>query len=126
MGVLFIISQCLAPAIIVLDLKSTSGRVLGCSLVVALIAADMAISRTGTGFFDYTFGSTLGTDALDAIQLLLLTQPLKNYCHEANKVPAHRLPYVERFFWIMSAKGHQGGHSRQVNQGVPVEPHQIV
>lgn len=126
MGVLFIVAQCLTPAVAALDLKSTLWRILGCSSFVALIAIDMAVSHTGTGYFDYSFGVTLGAAVLDVIRFLLLIQPLEEYRHEADRVPAHQLPYIQRFFWIMSISPRGIGWSFKADHSVPpVEPHHL-
>ncbi|KAI5987761.1 membrane bound O-acyl transferase family-domain-containing protein [Pisolithus marmoratus] len=126
MGVLLVVAQCLTLAITALNLESTAYRVLGCSLVIALFAADMSISHTGTGYSDYTLGCTLGGLILDAIRFLLLTRPLEEYRHESDKVPAYQLPYIQRFFWLMSI-GYRGiGWSFKANHSVPsVEPHHL-
>ncbi|KAI6035008.1 hypothetical protein F5J12DRAFT_8012 [Pisolithus orientalis] len=126
MGVLFIVAQCLTLAVAALDLKSTLWRILGCSSVVALIAIDMAVSHTGTGYFDYSFGATLGAAVLDVIRFLLLIHPLEEYRHETDRVPAHQLSYIQRFFWIMSISPRGIGWSFKADHSVPpVEPHHL-
>lgn len=99
---LLVVGRCLTLAIAALNLKSTSYRVLGCGVVIALLAVDMAVSRTGTGHSDYSFGTTLGAFVPDAIRFLLKIRPLEEYRHETDKVPAYQLPYSRRFFWLMS------------------------
>ncbi|KAI5980353.1 hypothetical protein EDC04DRAFT_3152737 [Pisolithus marmoratus] len=122
MGVLLVISHCLTLAITALNLKSTSYRVLGCSLVIALFAADMSIAAHP----DYTVGCFLGGLTLNAIRLLLLTRPLEEYRHETDKVPAYQLPYSQRFFWLMSISLRGIGWSFEANHSIPaIEPHHL-
>ncbi|KAI6100284.1 hypothetical protein F5141DRAFT_1141605 [Pisolithus sp. B1] len=126
MGVFLIVAQCLTLAIAALNLKSTSWQILSCSTVLALIAADMAVSHTGTGYFDYSFGGTLGAAVLDAIRFLLLIRPLEEYRHETDKVPAYQLPYIQRFFWLTSISQRGIGWSFKADHSVPsVEPYHL-
>ncbi|KAI6035007.1 hypothetical protein F5J12DRAFT_932230 [Pisolithus orientalis] len=126
MGLLFIIARCLTSAVAALNFESTSYRILGCGLVVALIAEDMTVSHTGTGHFDYLFGSTLGIAVLDTIRFLLLARPLEEYRHETDEVPAYQLPYIQRFFWLMSISPRGIGWSFKADHSVPsVEPHHL-
>jgi len=39
---------------------------------------------------------------LEAMRYLLLTCPLEEFRHESDKVPAYQLPFVQRFFWVLS------------------------
>ncbi|KAI6047545.1 hypothetical protein EDC04DRAFT_2887315 [Pisolithus marmoratus] len=91
-----------------------------------LTAGDMVISRNGAGYFDYSFGGTLGAAMLDTIRFLLLTRPLEEYRHESDKVPAYQLPYIQRFFWLMSISQRGIGWSFKADHSVPlVEPHHL-
>ncbi|KIO12551.1 hypothetical protein M404DRAFT_993540 [Pisolithus tinctorius Marx 270] len=116
MGLPFIIAKCLTSAVTALNFESTSYRILGCGLVVALIAEDMIVSRTGTGHFDYLFGSTLGIAVLDTIRFLLLARPLEEYRHETDEVPVYQLPYIQRFFWLMNISPRGIGWSFKVTE----------
>lgn len=123
---LLVVGRCLTLAIAALNLKSTSYRALGCGVVIALLAVDMAVSRTGTGHSDYSFGTTLGAFVPDAIRFLLKIRPLEEYRHETDKVPAYQLPYSRRFFWLMSIPLRGIGWSFKANHSVPsVEPHHL-
>lgn len=126
MSALLVVGRCLTLAIAALNLKSTSYRVLGCSAVIALLVVDMVVSRTGTGYSDYSFGTTSGAFVLDTIRFLLSTRPLEEYRHETDKVPAYQLPYAQRFFWLLSIPLRGIGWSFKANHSVPsVEPHHL-
>ncbi|KAI6047544.1 membrane bound O-acyl transferase family-domain-containing protein [Pisolithus marmoratus] len=118
--------RCPTLAITALNLKSTSWDILGCSLIIALFAVKISTSHTGAGYSDYTLGCTLGAAILDTIRFLLLTRPLEEYRHESDKVPAYQLPYIQRFFWLMSISQRGIGWSFKADHSVPpVEPHHL-
>ncbi|KAI6044280.1 hypothetical protein EDC04DRAFT_2561741 [Pisolithus marmoratus] len=86
----------------------------------------MSISHTGTAYHDYALGCILGVSRLDAIRFLLLTRPLEEYRHETDKVPAYQLPYIKRFFWLMSISPRGIGWSFKANHSVPpLEPYHL-
>ncbi|KAI6024222.1 hypothetical protein EDC04DRAFT_3117112 [Pisolithus marmoratus] len=100
MDVLFPAARTLLLVFAALNFKSMSWRLIGCSIVVAVLAADLPLGRTGNRKFDYLLGATLGTTVLQAIRFLLLVRPLEEYRHEADKVPAYQLPFIQRYFWL--------------------------
>ncbi|KAI6100281.1 hypothetical protein F5141DRAFT_1009777 [Pisolithus sp. B1] len=87
----------------------------------------MVVSRTGTGYSDYSFGTTSGAFVLDTIRFLLSTRPLEEYRHETDKVPAYQLPYAQRFFWLLSIPLRGIGWSFKVADIIvpSVEPHHL-
>ncbi|KAI5988922.1 hypothetical protein EDC04DRAFT_1423211 [Pisolithus marmoratus] len=102
MNVLFLATRTLLLIFAALSFKSVLWRVISCSVVVALLAADMRLARTGNRVLDYLFGVTLGTTVLQSIHVLLLAQPLEEYRHELDRVPANQLMFLERFFWLLN------------------------
>ncbi|KAL4068173.1 hypothetical protein J3A83DRAFT_4374518 [Scleroderma citrinum] len=44
----------------------------------------------------------MASGILESIRFLLLTQPLEEFRHEADKVPAYRLPFIQRYLWVSS------------------------
>ncbi|KAI6106359.1 membrane bound O-acyl transferase family-domain-containing protein [Pisolithus thermaeus] len=79
----------------------------------------MAVSRTGMGHLDHSFGCSLGILVLDAIRCLLSTRPLEEYRHEKDKVPAYQLPYTQRYFWLTGISQRGIGWSFKADHGVP-------
>ncbi|KAI6047546.1 hypothetical protein EDC04DRAFT_633642 [Pisolithus marmoratus] len=76
--------------------------------------------------FCYTLGCNLGALILDAIRFLLLTRPLEEYRHETDKVPTYQLPYIQRFFWLVSISQRGIGWSFGANHSIPsVQPHHL-
>ncbi|KIJ61449.1 hypothetical protein HYDPIDRAFT_96601 [Hydnomerulius pinastri MD-312] len=61
----------------------------------------MVLVRTGNGYLDYLLGSSLVTCAVDGVNLLLLANPLYTFRHEKDKVPAHELPFLQRYIWVV-------------------------
>ncbi|KAI6107996.1 hypothetical protein F5141DRAFT_1215754 [Pisolithus sp. B1] len=102
-----------------------SWRLIGCSIVVALLAADMMVTCTGSRGIDYSFGAVLGTGILQSVRFLLLVRPLEEYRHESDKVPAYQLPFTQRFFWLLkmihSPRG-IGWSFKAENSVIPVDP----
>ncbi|KAI6044222.1 hypothetical protein EDC04DRAFT_2890001 [Pisolithus marmoratus] len=101
MGVLFLAASTLLLVFAALSFKSTIWRLVSCSVVVALLAADMPLVCTRNGVLDYFFGATLGVTVLQSVRFLLLVRPLEEYRHESDKVPAYQLPFIKRFFWLL-------------------------
>ncbi|KAI6122536.1 hypothetical protein EV401DRAFT_1858788 [Pisolithus croceorrhizus] len=100
-----------------------SWRLIGCSVVVAILAADLPLARTGNKKFDYLFGATLGTTVLQAIRFLLLVRPLEEYRHEADKVPAYQLPFIQRYFWLFKMTNSPRGIGWSFKSSlIPVDP----
>ncbi|KAI6120519.1 hypothetical protein EV401DRAFT_2262581 [Pisolithus croceorrhizus] len=83
------------------------------------------VIRTGRKAVDYLFGVNLGATVLQSIRFLLLVRPLEEYRHESDKVPAYRLPFIQRFFWLLkmiySPRG-IGWSFKAENSIVPVDP----
>ncbi|KAH7882352.1 membrane bound O-acyl transferase family-domain-containing protein [Phlebopus sp. FC_14] len=79
----------------------TPWRVAGCVTIAVLSFTSMTLVRTGNGYLDYLLGSSLVTCVADSIHLLLLTRPLYSFRHEKDKVPAHELPFFQRYFWVI-------------------------
>ena len=101
-------------ALIALDLRSTLWRAVGFAVVMCLAVADVLCSRTGNGCGDYMYGVNLGVLLLDSMRLLLLTQPLEEFRHESDKVPAYQLSFVHRFLWLMKISPRGIGWSFEV------------
>ncbi|KAI6035006.1 membrane bound O-acyl transferase family-domain-containing protein [Pisolithus orientalis] len=80
----------------------------------------MAILDTGVGYFDYSFGGTMGVSMLDAIRFSLLTRPLEEYRHESDKVPAYQLPFIQRYLWLTSISARGIGWSFKASHSIPV------
>ncbi|KAI6044228.1 hypothetical protein EDC04DRAFT_418929 [Pisolithus marmoratus] len=100
MDVLLLATRILLLIFAALNFKSTTWRFISCSVVVALLAADMPLLRTGGAVSDYLFGTSLGVTILRSLRILLLVRPLEEYRHESDKVPAYQLPFIQRFFWL--------------------------
>ncbi|KAI6122705.1 hypothetical protein EDD16DRAFT_1704977 [Pisolithus croceorrhizus] len=101
MDVLFLAIRVLILIFAAVNFKSMSWRLISCSIVIALLAADMMVACTGSGTADYSFGATLGAGVLQSVRFLLLVRPLEEYRHESDKVPAHQLPFIRRFIWVV-------------------------
>ncbi|KAG6328425.1 hypothetical protein ID866_10664 [Astraeus odoratus] len=87
-------------------------RVSGWSIVMALTMWSMTAANIGNPYLDHTLGVwVFGTLILDSVRMLLLTQPLREFHHISDKVPAHQLPFLRRFFWIMGTTGRGIGWS---------------
>ncbi|KAG6328519.1 hypothetical protein ID866_10570 [Astraeus odoratus] len=87
----------------------------GWSLIMVLTVWSMTTTTTGQPQHDYALGIwSFGTLVLDSVRMLLLTQPLREFRHISDKVPAHKLPFLQRFFWIMSTTGRGIGWSFEV------------
>ncbi|KAI6013229.1 hypothetical protein EDC04DRAFT_2956196, partial [Pisolithus marmoratus] len=82
---------------------------IACSFIVALLAADFPLTYAGNRKVDYLLGATLGSNALQAVRFLLLLRPLEEYRHEADKVPAYQLPFIQRCFWLFKMINSQRG-----------------
>lgn len=125
MDVLFPAARTLLLIFAALNFKSMSWRLIGCSVVVAILAADLPLARTGNRKFDYLFGATLGTTVLQAIRFLLLVRPLEEYRHEADKVPASQLPFMQRYFWLFKMTNSPRGIGwsfKAESSLIPVDP----
>ena len=85
-----------------LNLKSTIWRSIAFSSVICLALADIASTCTHNANVATVSGIILGFIVLEAMRYLLLTRPLEEFRHETDKVPAYRLSFVGRFFWLMS------------------------
>jgi len=99
---LAIVSKLLLTALAALGLRSTVWRAVGFAVVMCLTLANLLITRTGNGHSDYFHGTSAGLRLLEAMRYLLLTRPLEEFRHESDKVPAYQLPFVQRFFWVIS------------------------
>ncbi|KAI6120485.1 hypothetical protein EV401DRAFT_1407107 [Pisolithus croceorrhizus] len=125
MDKLFLAERVLFFIFVTLNLKSTSWRLLSCSIVLALCAADMMVACTGSKMADYSFGAILGTGVLQSVRFLLLVRPMEEYRHESDKVPAYELPFMQRFFWslnVVYSPRAIGWSFMAENSVVPVEP----
>ena len=85
-----------------LNIKSTIWRSIAFSSVICLALADVASTRTDNANVAIVSGIILGINVFEAMRYLLLTRPLEEFRHEADKVPAYRLSFVGRFFWLTS------------------------
>lgn len=125
MDVLFLAARVLFLIFAAINLKSMSWRLISCSIVVALLAADMMVTCTGSRAADYAFGAILGAGVLQSVRFLLLVRPLEEYRHESDKVPAYQLPFIQRLFWILklvcSPRG-IGWSFKAENSVIPVDP----
>ncbi|KAI6044230.1 hypothetical protein EDC04DRAFT_419058 [Pisolithus marmoratus] len=125
MGVLFLAARTLLLIFAALNFRSVSWRFIGCSVVVALLAADVRLACTGNRVLDYLFGVTLGATVVQSVHVLLLVRPLEEYRHELDKVPASQLSFMQRIFWLLkmtySPRG-IGWSFKAENSVVPVDP----
>lgn len=78
MDVLFLAARALLLVFAALNFKSVSWRLISCSIVVALLAADIPRTRTGDRVLDYLFGVILGVSVLQSVRFLLLVRPLED------------------------------------------------
>ncbi|KAI6120488.1 hypothetical protein EV401DRAFT_1407067 [Pisolithus croceorrhizus] len=126
MDVLYLAFRVLILIFPAINFKSMSWRLISCSIVIALLAADMMVGSTGSSTADYSFGAALGAGVLQSVRFLLLVRPLEEYRHESDKVPAHQLPFIQRFIWVVklvhSPRG-IGFSFMAENSVVPVDPH---
>ncbi|KAI6165132.1 hypothetical protein EDD17DRAFT_1754332 [Pisolithus thermaeus] len=125
MFMLFPVARTVLLIFVALNFKSLQWRLIGCSVVVAILAADLPLARTGYMKFDNVFGAALGTTVLQAIRFLLLMRPMEEYRHDTDKVPAYQLPFFQRCFWLfsMTSSPRGIGWSFRVKHGVvPVKP----
>ncbi|KAI5988923.1 hypothetical protein EDC04DRAFT_2912304 [Pisolithus marmoratus] len=100
MDVLLLVARTLLLIFAALNFRSTTWRLISCSVVVALLAADMPLIHTGDMVFDHLLGTILGVTILRSVRILLLVRPLEEYRHESDRVPAYRLPFIQRFLWL--------------------------
>ncbi|KAG6329265.1 hypothetical protein ID866_9825 [Astraeus odoratus] len=119
MAILFSVAHSLLGILVALNIRSTPPRILGCSLIVGLIAADIVATRTGNALYDYVLGATLATVILQAIHYLLLTRPLEEFRHGSDEIPAYKLPFIERYFWLSSITPRGIGWSFADNSCLP-------
>ncbi|KAI6044223.1 hypothetical protein EDC04DRAFT_2890002 [Pisolithus marmoratus] len=125
MDVLLLATSILPLIFAALNFKSTTWRLISCSAVVALLAANMSLFHTGDAVTDYFFGTFLGATILRSVRILLLVRPLEEYRHESDKVPAYQLPFIQRFFWLfkMTRSPRGVGWSFMAEHSVvPVDP----
>ena len=99
---LLVASKLLVFAFAALNLKSTIWRSIAFSFVVCLALADVANTHTDHANVAIVSGLLLGFIVLEAMRYLLLTRPLEEFRHEADKVPAYQLSFAGRFFWLNS------------------------
>ena len=95
-------SRLLIFAFAALNLKSTIWRSIAFSSVICLALADIASTRTNNIYVPIVSGVIMGFIVLESMRYLLLTRPLEEFRHETDKVPAHQLSFVGRFFWLVS------------------------
>lgn len=117
---LAIVSKLLLTALAALGLRSTVWRAVSFAVVMCLALANLLITRTGNGHSDYFHGTSTGLRLLEAMRYLLLTRPLEEFRHESDKVPAYQLPFVQRFFWVISISPRGIGWSFQDDRPIPV------
>jgi len=103
-----------AFAFAALNLKSTVWRAIAFSFVISLAIASI---RTENGPITSASGVALGFVVLEGLRYLLLTRPLEEFRHESDKVPAYQLPYMQRFFWLMSISPRGIGWSFNASTG---------
>ncbi|KAL4069082.1 hypothetical protein J3A83DRAFT_3474598 [Scleroderma citrinum] len=117
-----LISRSLLFAFTALGLESVVWRAVCFAIVLCFALADTPSTRTGNGYFDYMMGTNLGMTVLQGMHHLLLRRPLEEFRHESDKVPAYRLPFVQRFFWIASISHRGIGWSFKDDHPIPVDP----
>ncbi|KAI6112837.1 membrane bound O-acyl transferase family-domain-containing protein [Pisolithus sp. B1] len=125
MDKLFLAERVLFFIFVTINLQSMSWRLLSCSIVLALCAADVMVACTGSKMADYSFGAILGTGVLQSVRFLLLVRPMEEYRHELDKVPAYQLPFMQRFFWVLNmvySPRAIGWSFMAENSVVPVDP----
>lgn len=120
---LLLVSRSLIFAFVALNLKSTVWRATAFSFVLSLALADIASTQTEKAPLTNASGVVLGFVVLEGLRYLLLTRPLEEFRHESDKVPAYQLPYMQRFFWLMSISPRGIGWSFKDFRPVPVDPH---
>ena len=99
---LLVASRLLIFAFVALDIKSMIWRSIAFSSVICLALADIVSMRIDNANIAIVSGLGLGFIFLEAMRYLLLTRPLEEFRHETDKVPAYRLSFVGRFFWLLS------------------------
>ena len=114
---LLLVSRSLIFAFAALNLKLTVWRATAFSFVLSLALADIASTQTEKAPLTNASGVVLGFVVLEGLRYLLLTQPLEEFRHESDKVPAYQLPYIQRFFWLMSISPRGIGWSFKASTG---------
>lgn len=77
-------------------------RIIAFALYSYIILSGLSYT-TGDGLNDYSIGSALSTRLVTACHFLFLTNPLLDFRHESDIVPATDLSFPRRTFWAACA-----------------------
>jgi hypothetical protein len=83
-------------------------RLLGI-ILIAYIALPGLLTTSGDLFNDYSMGSTITTNVVVAIALILLKNPLAEYRYVGDKTDPKDLPFWKKIYWSVCVRHNHRG-----------------